>query len=692
MRALALVVLLWSLIAAPAAAQPRVDGLGDPLPPSAVARLGTTRLRHVGLGGAAFSPDGKTLVTTAYSDTPLRIWDAATGKPLLAPAVPPRSEQRLPVYSPDGNLLATAQGDAIVLWDPAAGKQKQTLTGHTRPPLALAWADGGKVLVSVAQDNTVRWWDPATGKEQRVWKPFGDEVKKFNDGERTKSFSETALSADGTTLAVAVWWRHDTAGGGREGTIVVFDLATGKERCRFEGDTQLRFHLALSADGSRLAAHLKEREVSVYKVAGGERLAVQTFPYYDWPFGTLFDVALSPDGSQVAVAGCKMDVVIWRTEDPKKKVRLATRPAEHMGISMRRVHFSPDGKRLLVETESCLQLFDAASGKPVPDHPGHRCPVGAVAFQADGRELLTASESFVGDPPLELAAWDAATWKPLRFSLLPPDGRVYDHGSGGPPKIVAPYHTVCLDVDWYGKSPTAGEFVDLAGKSLGKLQVKDPERWRRGQFSPTGKVYLAADDDSADRSCRLFAVPSGKHLATVPRASAYVFSADEQKVALLSPGRPTPVYDVATGKRLWELGTQMPSGPNDKDRPPFVAGAFSADGKLLATWEAARPGVKVWDLRTGKLLWTLENNARTKWLRQVVALAFSPDGRTLATGGIAAEYRIEVWELATGKLRCRLAGHDGAVQSLAWAPDGRHLVSGSADSTALVWDVFGPTN
>src|SRR5438045_3142586 len=110
MRTWGVALALLPLLAAGAAAQPRLDALGDPLPPGAVARLGTTRLRHEGLVGAAFHPNGKTLVSTAYGTTPLLFWDAATGRLVLAPELPPLPQQQLPVFSPDGKLLATVQG------------------------------------------------------------------------------------------------------------------------------------------------------------------------------------------------------------------------------------------------------------------------------------------------------------------------------------------------------------------------------------------------------------------------------------------------------------------------------------------------------------------------------------------------------------------------------------------------------
>jgi hypothetical protein len=66
------------------------------------------------------------------------------------------------------------------------------------------------------------------------------------------------------------------------------------------------------------------------------------------------------------------------------------------------------------------------------------------------------------------------------------------------------------------------------------------------------------------------------------------------------------------------------------------------------------------------------------------ALAVSPDGRVLATGG--SEGTVGLWELATGKELRKLKGHDGPVLAVAFSADGRRLLSGSRDTTALIWD------
>jgi hypothetical protein len=131
------------------------------------------------------------------------------------------------------------------------------------------------------------------------------------------------------------------------------------------------------------------------------------------------------------------------------------------------------------------------------------------------------------------------------------------------------------------------------------------------------------------------------------------------------PGAPAPPLPVGGGGRKnWSY-----------------AAAVSADGRLIAYGSQASY-LAVHEVATGKTVRLVENlqpdGAGT--------LAFSPDGRTLAWSGWRLP-AVHVLELATGKGRQRFDGHKGRVTSLAFSADGKTLISGSEDTTALVWDV-----
>jgi WD40 repeat protein len=155
-------------------------------------------------------------------------------------------------------------------------------------------------------------------------------------------------------------------------------------------------------------------------------------------------------------------------------------------------------------------------------------------------------------------------------------------------------------------------------------------------------------------------------------------------------------WEAATGKKVRSLSTNgygrpvlLPNGAYLGHGPPVL----SPDGKTLAV---GGDGISLYSLS-----WDKPSGVQVVASRQiasipqgvVTALAFSPDGRMLASLS-SNDHAIHVWEAASGKERARFHGHNGAeiyssLTSLSFAADGRRLASGSRDSTILIWDVTG---
>jgi WD40 repeat protein/cell division protein FtsL len=137
---------------------------------------------------------------------------------------------------------------------------------------------------------------------------------------------------------------------------------------------------------------------------------------------------------------------------------------------------------------------------------------------------------------------------------------------------------------------------------------------------------------------------------------------------------------------LWRIpdGTKMASYPSEAYRLGLATSfAATSDLSLAACAYGPPPQrIRVMDLRNGKELWMA---AAAKVF--VTALAFSPDGRTLATAAGFGESDVHLWDVATGKEFGQLEGHGAWVSSLVFAPDGKQLTSSSADQTIRIWDV-----
>lgn len=147
------------------------------------------------------------------------------------------------------------------------------------------------------------------------------------------------------------------------------------------------------------------------------------------------------------------------------------------------------------------------------------------------------------------------------------------------------------------------------------------------------------------------------------------FSPDSTLLATLDDG--IEVWDVTTGKLIWTPEKQT------RAEGPLI---FSPDGKLLAS--GGDRAVKLWNSHSGKIEQTLAHTE--SGYSRLIPMAFSPDGRTLAC--VHATRTVELWDVTTGQLLHRLSGHISSVEEAVFAPDGKTMASGADDGTVIWWD------
>jgi WD40 repeat protein/serine/threonine protein kinase len=190
-------------------------------------------------------------------------------------------------------------------------------------------------------------------------------------------------------------------------------------------------------------------------------------------------------------------------------------------------------------------------------------------------------------------------------------------------------------------------------------------------YSPDGKLLASI---GMDQTLRVWALDSGQILWSfstkqLSRVSGLAFSPDSRKLAAPSDGNTIKICEAMTGKELLTLRTGRQSSN--------ACVSFSPDGKRLA-WIAER-ALQVWDTGSGNELFTVDT------AQPLYALAFSPDSRRLASGGMGTTAR--VWDAANGHELMTLAGHNGNVRSLAFSPDNGSLATCSVDRTVKIWDL-----
>ncbi|MGH7168947.1 MAG: WD40 repeat domain-containing protein, partial [Gemmataceae bacterium] len=361
--------------------QPRRDRHGDPLPPHAIARLGTLRFRGV-RGCLAFSPDGKLLASAAgKAEEHIALWDTATGRKIRQITGTDRLMQL--AFSPDGRRLAISDdANRCRVVDTNTGKVRFTLPG-----MHGTFSADGKILVTGETSGLagqVLAWDAATGKG--ILKGFPARVQ------------ELVVIGDGRTVAVTDQ---------KEPSVVkVVDLTKGKLIRSFRLAWVGEPRLSLSADGKTLASADINR-VRLWDLAKGKRIAV-------WNCRNLSGAAVfSPDGKRLAWTSQDEkggNLRLWVVERAGGKPRAVGAPVHNFETPC----FSPDGKRLAVLTDACvLSLRNVADGKEVPFFDTPNRPVIDLTFGADGRQVIIRG----GD---EVFAWEARSGKLLRRGTLLP--------------------------------------------------------------------------------------------------------------------------------------------------------------------------------------------------------------------------------------------------------------------------------
>ncbi|HWG44069.1 MAG TPA: PQQ-binding-like beta-propeller repeat protein [Gemmataceae bacterium] len=458
--------------------------------------------------------------------------------------------------------------------------------------------------------------------------------------------------------------------------IHAWDVATGREVRKINASSLGCIALSsddvlLASGGTERVKNTAEARLFLWDMATGRKLRQLKGHKHG-----INAVAFSPNGKTLASAEVET-IHLWDVATAKEVRRI-----EKTGWNKDRLVFSPDGKTLASTApgnETVIRLWDVATGKALQP-PGPDGVVRTVAFSPDGRFIATGS--WLGyDYALRL--WDASTGKSLWRCqaevglidrvLFTPDGEgVVSSSSDGTLRL------------WDVRT----------GKEIRKYPIPESQRADvEMAISPDGKRLISVSEPGDEtRTVIVWDVGSGKRLLQRQGVhpsfgSILSFSPDADMVA--EPKDKTlHLYEVATGKLRISLE------PSNRRRGENLeeSVAFSPDGRTAAAitsyhvrtplgYELTECAIHLWELATGKP--SLRISAGKNPLK---ALAFSPDGRTLAAAG---EGVLQLWNVATGKQLLAYRGQEAEVGlgALAFSPDGARLVAGYSDSTALVWDL-----
>ncbi len=631
-----------------------------------------------------FSPDGRLLATATYRSNTIKLWETATNRMLRA--LSSAGQTAIVVaptvaFSRDGRLIAASGGEnSVTVWDVFSGRELLRLSTSTQGTMMASF---GVNFIAFASNNRL----VTAGDAIRVWDlSNGRELYSFDTGTPSPATayggdSGLALSADGNQLYAA----SDSF----ETQVKVLDLATGREtrRIQLPDDSVDSLQLSVNPEGHLLAAAIDETRLKFWNLTTkkNRELGPTTKEFNN-------QIRFSRDGRMLALSE-NYNVRLWdlttmRELPPVKVDTSITYPHTEAFVS-----FSEDGKRLATGgfgTDTVI--WDVETGKRLSNLNGRTNMAYDVAFSADGNELASGGRT----------RWDLRTGRGLR---------------------VVPNTSTTA----YGIASPDGRMLALNTFNTSKLSIIE---------SPSGRLLFDL-------------VPSGD-AGTVVKTR---FSSDSSVLAVVYGPReditPSPAsFARGSQVKLWDLktGREM-RALTSNDVPAIVE--FSNDGRVIAT-VAGMGQVALWDSQSGTkvrdlvpspmptftppvlkpgqmpkmpnmadvaaMMTTMMGTMAAGTVTTVSSVAFSGDGRLLATAGfeskanidiakmmsgkrpkdtddimkelkVEAVGRVQLWDVASGREVSVIKGHGRGISKVTFSSDSKLLATASTDNTIKIWDV-----
>ena len=540
-------------------------------------------LEHDGVvRSAAFSSDGRRVVT-ASDDKTARIWDVQTGKQIAA-LTGHTARVRDAAFSPNGRYVLTSSDDKTArLWDSKTGEPVHILEGHTQSVRGVAFSPDGERAVTTSLDHSARVWSVETGK-QSVILGHGDVV------------TSAAFSPDGQRIVTA----------SDDNTVPIWDAQMGERIVTLSGRTAV-----YSPDGRSIVT--SDGDTARIWNADNGKLAMVLRGHRSRVTGAVF----SPDGRSVLTASDDKTARLWSagTETNTQMAVLAA----HTGSAGRAV-FSPDGRRALTASDdNSVRLWDAEAGRQIATFT--RAGSGMAAFSPDGRlvaipdnNTVVVRDANTGEREDRIFQGHSAAVQSVAFSA---DGRrivtasddrtarVWDLQTGG--QIAAlTEHT----------APVRSAVFSPDG--LRVVSTQTPQR--------SGNVTIVTSNDSV---ALLWDALSGRVIlrfeGDMVQLYDATFSSDGKRIVTASGDNTARIWDAETGKPIAVL-----SGHSDS----VLSAAFNSRGDKIVT-ASADETVRVWDAEAMTTIAVLKGHSGAVW-----SAVFSPDGERILTASDDTTARI----------------------------------------------------
>ncbi len=461
-------------------------------------------------------------------------------------------------------------------------------------------------------------------------------------------FSGAAFSPDGLLYATSRM----------SGLIRVAETATGKTVGPLIHHGGTVKSVMFSPDGKTLlVAAQSGPAVRCYNMANHENNPIgPDFPCDpgEKPYAAVY----SRDGRRVATASMARTARVW---DAATGQPLGP-PLAHPGVVFT-VAFSHDGRTMATGCrDGGVRFWDVESSRAIGPSPRHGKAVRSIAFTRDDRLVLSSSEDGTA------VLWDAATGRPignrlthsteLRCAFFTPDET----------RIVTTGFEAIARVWRLGREETLARILPMSGAVAAVA------------FSPDGTRAMGSCEESESRpgESQVWDATTGALRGPALRQEGQVMG-----LAVSHDGKLALTAGNDRHARLWDVAKSAPALTPWTYPNVAAAVAFSPDDRLAAIGGRGAV-VELRDVKTGKLVhqWQAYKGEGV-W---VWNLAFSPDGKSLLTGG---SYAAQLWSVPDGKKIGKPMAHESEARLAIFSPDGRFVLTGSHDDTARIWSTGG---
>ena len=626
----------------------------------------------------AISPNGNVIASGGYRT--VKLWERPENAKKLdialgAPATPAMA------ISADGKWLATASPDnSIKTWSLADGKPGKTLAGHTAAVAALRFSPDGARIYSGSADKTIRIWDLNEGKQ-------------LGSTETPAPVTALAINPEGNQLV----------SGGADNIGRVWAIPADPAMALTAGP-ELKGH------GKPLTALTYVANPAGHVLSGAEDNTVRMWNLSNGGQTKSYDlgapvtgIAIRPDGQYVAASGANNAARIWKADNGQQLAelkgdiraqRLVARLTAEEAEAKNRIN-TTNNLVTQATNEEKTRTDAVAKAKEARDKAVEavKAPEAKVKDLTDKfNAAKAAADAKTDDQALAKAKTDAEKAVTDATAELK---KVTDARVQAEKTVEQSERAVKEATESLAKARTkAEEAVALQKKLEGDLtnaktaSTATEKPIRAIAYSADGKILATGGDDNLVHTWGgIDGAPLEVYTGHQGPVTALAFGADQTLVSG-SADQTAKEWELNPAWKLAAVLGPKAETPLEVGMSPFVsrvlALAFSPDGTLLATGggDPSRSGeLMIWDVAKRALVKNIEDAHSDT----VFSIEFSPDGKQLASG--AADKFVKVFDVGTGKHIKSFEGHTHHVMGVTWKIDASILASAGADNAIKVWNV-----